>query len=113
MHEFSIVQNIINACEAEARKHNSNKISKIGLRIGEFTGVVREALDFAFDITKKNTLAENAAFEIEIVPLKTHCNNCGHTFSDIKEYNFYCPDCNDPLEILEGRELEIKYIDIT
>lgn len=112
MHELSIAQNIISACEAEAAKHNSKSITKIVLRIGEFTGVVKEALDFAFDISKQNTTAAEADIEYEIIPLRTHCKSCNETFSDTKEFNFYCPKCGGVLEIKSGRELEIKYIDI-
>ncbi|MFC2133582.1 hydrogenase maturation nickel metallochaperone HypA [Bacteroidota bacterium] len=112
MHEFSIAQNIIQVCEAEAKKHNSKSIFKVGLRIGEFTGVVKEALEFAFDITKKDSIACNAVFEFEHVPLKTQCTKCKEIYSNVKDYNFQCPSCGEPVEILEGRELEIKYIDI-
>lgn len=112
MHEFSIAQNIIQACEAEAKKHNSKSILKVGLRIGEFTGVVKEALEFAFEITKKDSLAEYAVFEFEHIPLKTQCIKCKEIYSEIKDFIFQCPSCLEPVEILEGRELEIKYIDI-
>lgn len=112
MHELSIAQNIINACEVEAKKHNSKSISKVVLRIGDFTGVVKEALDFALDIAKQNTLAWDAAFEYENIPLKTRCNKCNETFAETKDYNFYCPVCKEPVEILEGRELQIKFIDV-
>ncbi len=112
MHEVGIAQNIIEIIEKEARQNNSGAIKKVKLLIGEFTNVVKEALEFAFEIVKKNSLAENAEFEIEMVKLKTYCAECDTAFNGKEEANFICPHCSGFLEIVEGKEMKIEYIDV-
>jgi hydrogenase nickel incorporation protein HypA/HybF len=46
MHEMAIAQSIIEIVEREARKHNSGSVKRVKVQIGEFSGVVKEALEF-------------------------------------------------------------------
>jgi hydrogenase nickel incorporation protein HypA/HybF len=65
MHEISVAQSIIEIAEANAHTQKANAIQKIKVRLGEFTTVVPEALEFAFDVARRGTLAEHAVLEIE------------------------------------------------
>jgi hydrogenase nickel incorporation protein HypA/HybF len=112
MHEISVAQSIIEIAEANARKHNYRCIQTIKIRLGEFTTVVREALEFAFEVARRGTLAEDASLEIEIVPMVTHCAMCGSVNNPMRHVRLMCPDCGLPLEIVSGEELEIEYIDV-
>ena len=112
MHEVSIAQNIIDKIEFEVRTNKASRVKNVKLVIGEFTGIVKEALEFALEIITKNTSAENACFDIETVKLKTYCSQCNKSYSDNGELCFICPVCDSNLKILEGRELLIKYIDV-
>ena len=49
MHEMSIATSVLEAVEAEAEKHAGAKVTKIGLRIGEWSGVDPDALRFCFE----------------------------------------------------------------
>lgn len=110
MHELAIIESVIELAEREARKHNAARITKIKLRIGEFTGVVAEALLFAFEAIRDGTLAGEAALEIERVPLRKRCPACGK-ISD-GGFEFFCADCRAPVEILSGREMQIDYLEL-
>ena len=44
MHELSIAESILDLAVEEAKKRNSTAVVTIKLRLGEFTGVAREAL---------------------------------------------------------------------
>jgi hydrogenase nickel incorporation protein HypA/HybF len=112
MHELAMTESIIELVEAEARKHGSDRVNKVKLRIGQFTGVVKEALEFSFDIIKHGTLAEHAELQIEIVPLRKRCEPCDKLFDSNGDLDFFCPDCARPVEIVSGRELQIEYIDL-
>ena len=57
MHELSIAQDIIELAEATAREKHSRAIQKIKVRLGEFTTIAREALEFAFDVAKNVRLS--------------------------------------------------------
>ena len=49
MHELSIVTGIIDIAEEEAAKAGVKAFSGIDLEIGTLSGIVKEALDFAWD----------------------------------------------------------------
>ncbi|MBK6797291.1 MAG: hydrogenase maturation nickel metallochaperone HypA [Acidobacteria bacterium] len=76
MHEMSIMEGVLALAGNEAGKHGYQKITRIKLRIGEFRGVVREALEFAFDAMKGDTAAKDAVLEIETVAIRLECPNC-------------------------------------
>ena len=53
MREASIVRSVIDIAESEARKHGGLNIRKIKLKVDEFRGVVKEALEFSFARSRK------------------------------------------------------------
>ena len=113
MHELVIAESIIEMAVAEAKKRNSPSIETIKLRLGEFTGVVREALEFGFEIARQGTLAKTAVLDIEIVPLKTRCPQCGLTGQPVDDFCFLCAGCRSPVEIISGREMQVEYLELT
>jgi hydrogenase nickel incorporation protein HypA/HybF len=112
MHELSVAESILNIAVTEAQKHDAPAIECIKLRLGAFTGVVRDALEFAFEVARHGTLAESAVLEIEIVPLRTKCLNCGCTDTPAGDFCFLCERCGQPVEILTGREMEVEFVDL-
>jgi hydrogenase nickel incorporation protein HypA/HybF len=112
MHELSIAANIIEIAEAQARAQCSKSIRKIKLRLGEFTTIVREALEFSFEVARQGTLAEQAALEIETVPLAARCPRCGPVPQLAHEICLVCPACGWPLEIVSGEDLQVEYIEV-
>jgi hydrogenase nickel incorporation protein HypA/HybF len=112
MHEISIALNIIEIAEAKARERNSPCIQTIKIRLGEFTTVVREALEFAFEVARRDTLAENARLEIESVAMVLRCVVCGPVTSPARSVCLLCPQCGLPLEVVSGEELHVEYIEV-
>ncbi|HEV2494866.1 MAG TPA: hydrogenase maturation nickel metallochaperone HypA [Terriglobia bacterium] len=112
MHELSLAQSIIEIAVAEASKRPAVAVKTIKLRLGEFTGVVREALEFSFEVAKRGTPAEFAALEIEAVKLKTLCPRCGLVDCPMEDFCLICSRCGDPVEILAGREMQVEYVDL-
>jgi hydrogenase nickel incorporation protein HypA/HybF len=112
MHELSIAQSIIEIAEEKAREENSLCIQTIKIRLGEFTTVVRDALEFAFEVARRETLAENARLEIESVPMVLRCVTCGSVTDPMREVCLICPRCGLPLEIVLGEELQVEYIEV-
>jgi hydrogenase nickel incorporation protein HypA/HybF len=112
MHELSIAEDIIEISEASARAQNSRHIRTIKLRLGAFTTIVSEALQFSFEIARRGTLAEGATLEIENVPMVARCGACGRTAEPLGEVCLICPECGEPLEVVSGDEMRIEYIEI-
>lgn len=112
MHELALAQSILEIGEEEARKRPAARVRRIKLRLGEFTGVVPEALEFSFQVAKRGTLAENAELEIERVSLQARCPACGGMVRPEADFCLICPACGAPVEIDSGREMQVEYVDL-
>jgi hydrogenase nickel incorporation protein HypA/HybF len=110
VHELSIAESILEIATGEAANHRDAVVTAIKIRLGDFTGVVREALEFAFEIVRRGTVAANAVLEIERVPLKTRCPVCREAGGT--DFCFVCKRCGAPLEILSGREMQVESIEL-
>lgn len=112
MHEASLMAGILETAAEQALAHGSPAVLTIKLRVGGFTGVVREALEFAFDALKAGTVCEGAALEVETVPLRAHCASCEREVEADGDLCLLCPRCGRAAAILAGRELEIEYLEL-
>ena len=109
MHEVGIAQSIIEIAENAA---HDCAILKIHLKLGAFTGVVRESLEFAFEALRKDTPAGHALLEIETIPLICACPACGWSGPPEESYCLICPRCSVPVNIISGREMQVEYVDL-
>ena len=107
MHEVSMMQNTLDIAIAQARQNGATKIECLTLNIGELSGVIPEALEFAFEVLIRGTMAENAQLEIKIIPVVCYCQECDRQFKP--NNNIYeCPQCQQiSTHIIKGRELEL------
>lgn len=111
VHEAGIMHNILSMAENTAREQNATRILKLTVRVGSMTGVVPDALQFAFEALRSGTIAEDAELEIEIVPALLFCENCGIEFEP-NEVDFLCPRCGQGnIKLRKGRELELTSIE--
>jgi hydrogenase nickel incorporation protein HypA/HybF len=65
MHEMGIATSVIEAVRVEAARRPGSRVTKVGLRIGEFSGVDRDSLSFCFEALVKDTDLESAVLAIE------------------------------------------------
>jgi hydrogenase nickel incorporation protein HypA/HybF len=114
MHEVSIAQSILSIADDYALRSGASRITTIGLRVGEFSGVVAEALETAFDIAKQGTLAEHARLEIESVALMAFCQHCQNEFEVSNPYAVAsCPGCSAiSRDLRQGQELDVCYLEV-
>ncbi len=68
MHEMHLVKDIFEDLIRLGREQNAKKITKVYLRMGEFTEINGDILDFFFKEKGKGTLLEGARIEIEKSP---------------------------------------------
>ena len=76
MHEFSIIQSMIPQIEEFLVKGNYQKVNKILLEVGVMSGVIQDALEFAYDICSKGSPIEGAVLSIRMVPVIASCEKC-------------------------------------
>jgi hydrogenase nickel incorporation protein HypA/HybF len=112
MHEFSIATSLLEIISQEALAYQGAKVKAVTLKIGTLSGVVPEALEFAFQVLSEDTVAEGARLVIERVALRIACNACGTTSMPTDPF-IVCPLCGSgEVEIRAGRELEIESMEI-
>ena len=70
MHEMHLVKDIFEDLLRLGREQNAKKITKIYLRMGDFTEINEEVLKFFFDEKGKGTLLEGASIQIEKSPTR-------------------------------------------
>jgi hydrogenase nickel incorporation protein HypA/HybF len=112
MHELSIMESALQKAVAHARAGGAARICRIRLRIGALSGVVPEALKFAFESVREGTIAESATLEIEHVPARFWCLPCQTEFASVSLLA-ECPVCrNLSRELRSGREMELASLEI-
>lgn len=112
MHEIAIMQSALEMAEEAARRAGGTSISRIRLRVGLLSGVVPEAMEFAFGVLKEETIARGAELEIERVPGRFRCGACGGEY-EFEEMRFDCPECGGMLAVAPGgTELELAQLEL-
>lgn len=112
MHEFSLAVNIVEIAEDNAQKSNAKKVNSIEIEVGEVSGVIIDALEFAMESAIKGTILEKSDIIITNVPAMAKCMNCSHEFS-VKDMFSPCPKCSDmSQEIISGKDMQVKSMNI-
>ena len=110
MHEAALAEGILKIALDVAAQNNSKKISAVGLKLGDMSGVEVEALKLSFDVLIRGTIAQGADLKISRVPIRAKCNKCEKVFT-VSHYNFFCPECDGILILQSGRELLVEFVD--
>lgn len=113
MHEVGIIQSTIEMAEKSARGSGATRIHELKMQIGTMSSVVAESLEFAFEVIRKGTMAEEARLVIEKVPLSAWCDRCGKEFLS-EDYSLKCADCGQTShDIRHGRELALVSMEVS
>jgi hydrogenase nickel incorporation protein HypA/HybF len=111
MHEIRIAEDLSSIVLETAGKKNLSKVTKVNISFGQLVQIVPDIFEFAFREIVKDSIAEAAELEIEIIPVKMVCNSCGNDFQ-VNENRYSCSKCSSTdLGIIQGKELFIKSIE--
>lgn len=113
MHEMSIAQSILSILKDEMIKHDISKLKRVVIKNGALAGVVSDALRFAWTALTPGTEFEGTILELEEIPLKVKCGECGEEFAPDDTKYMPCPKCEALLghDVLEGKELYIDFME--
>jgi hydrogenase nickel incorporation protein HypA/HybF len=113
MHEVGIMQNVFEIAFAHLQKERATRIHRVRLRVGALSGVVPDALQFAFEALKENTPAAEASLEVDFLPVRLVCQSCGLEFG-ADAFAELCPTCGSPhSSVRQGRELDVVSLEIS
>lgn len=112
MHEYSIVQSLLDSCEENARANNATKVTKVVVKIGVLSGVEPDLLQTAFETFKEGTICEDSEFIMNIQPILIRCRSCSEDLTLIK-HQFTCPNCESiEIDILDGEEMYLMQLEL-
>jgi hydrogenase nickel incorporation protein HypA/HybF len=112
MHEVALMQQTLEIAFEHAAQHRAQGICRLALRVGNLSGVVPDALSFAFDVLSRGTIAEGAKLEMESVPVICFCPACEQEFAP-PDLFYECPRCHQlSTQVRRGQELELAYLEM-
>ncbi|HTY04689.1 MAG TPA: hydrogenase maturation nickel metallochaperone HypA [Rhodocyclaceae bacterium] len=112
MHEMSLAEGIVELIEEAAAKQGFSSVKLVALEIGRLSSVEPEALAFCFDAATRGSIAEGAKLEIDNVPGRGVCLQCG---AEVEMENLYdpCPKCGAyGLRVTGGTEMRVKELEV-
>jgi hydrogenase nickel insertion protein HypA len=110
MHELSIAEEILTV--AKSHSGPGRRVKKIAVVIGPFAGVVRESLEFCFDLAAKHFGLEGTRLSIEELTAVGVCSACGET-GEVDSMWTECGGCgHSPMTVDGGKELRITQLEI-
>jgi len=112
MHELSLCEDLMDQVMTIAKAHHAEKVVRIIVRIGPLSGVESLLLESAFSISRAGTVAEEAEFLTEVLPIRVLCNSCG-VESEAVVNNLVCGSCGGyNTKLLSGDELILARVEL-
>jgi len=113
MHELGIVFYIIRDVKQAAQEHGVSHVNAVVMNIGEVSTIVPEYLTDCWRwAADKEEILKGCELRINTVPALTHCDNCGKDYPTVA-HGKTCPHCGcGSTWLLQGREAEIKEIEV-
>lgn len=112
MHELGLAQNTLDLALQTASREGAERITVLRLQVGDLSGVVPEALQFALETIVTDTPAHDARIEIERIPAVCFCADCKAEFP-ADGYVYHCPHCAaQGCELLRGTEMTLISMEV-
>ena len=110
MHEYSIVQALLDRVESEARAHGAATVQRIRVQIGEQSGVESDLLETAFELARTRTICDGASLEIVPVSARWACPVCQAEIPTGEILR--CRLCETPARMVSGDEIVLERIEM-
>ena len=112
MHELSLTQSLVEIAAEHAQRAGATAIRSITLEVGDLSGVLPEALEFAFDVCRTGTMAAASTLNIRRVAGRGHCTACAAD-AVVTQLTAVCPACGAlTFELVAGLELRVLELEI-
>jgi hydrogenase nickel incorporation protein HypA/HybF len=110
MHEYGIVQALLERVAGEAKDRGAVAVHRVEVRLGELAGVEPELLATAFEFYRQATVCAAAELLIRAVPARWECPSCA---AEIDRSGFKrCARCGRPARLAAGDEIVLDRIEM-
>lgn len=92
MHELSVCLALLDQVQSIAREHAATEVERIVLRVGPLSGIEAPLLKNAYPLAAAGTIAEGAELEIEQIPVRVRCTECG-AVTRVEPNRLLCGQC--------------------
>src|SRR4051794_8339349 len=110
MHEYSIIQSLVDSVDAAARETPGAVVLRVRIEIGDLSGVDVDLLTTAFETFRDGTCCANAGLLIERVSTQWVCPSCDRPIAHGSVLQ--CPYCNEPAQLTRGDEILLRQIEM-
>ena len=110
MHEYSIVQALMERVDAEADRRGATAVHRIAVRIGDLSGVDVGLLLTAYAVVRERTRCAHAELDVESVAAEWRCPKCHGAIApgDLLR----CAACGRAAELAAGGEILLDRIEL-
>ncbi len=112
MHEYSVVQALLEQIEDVAKENDASTVSKIVVKIGVMSGIEAHLLEIAFNTFKEKTICDGAEFVMNIQPLTIECRNCQQV-SELEKIHYCCQKCKSTnVKVIDGEDMFLMSLEM-
>ncbi len=109
---MGICDGIVTASLEAAEKADAKKINSIDVTIGVLTEIQEDALQFAYSVLTKDTIAADSTLNVTMLAARSVCGECSAEFGHGR-FDAKCPECGSYVcTLVQGRELQIDSMDV-
>jgi hydrogenase nickel incorporation protein HypA/HybF len=107
VHELGLCEGVLEAVE---RRAAGRRVTRVRVRVGAQHRVVASAFDQSFALVAQGTVADGAAVDLVVVPVRARCGDCGNE-AEATDVLAICLACGGlDLETTGGDELILEAI---
>jgi hydrogenase nickel incorporation protein HypA/HybF len=110
VHEYSIVQALLELVDRHAREHRASAVHRVHVRVGELAGVEAALLETAYATFRERTVCRDAPLELHPVPARWRCPRCARPFE--RGEVLRCAACGVPACLDGGDEIVLERIEM-
>jgi len=110
MHEYSLVQALLQRVEEEARSREAVAVHRVTVRIGPLAGVERDLFATAYQMCRPGTLCDRAELVIADEDITWRCEVCDAVIPAGSA--LFCPTCGCPARLAGGDALMLERIEL-
>jgi len=112
MHEYSVVQALLEQIENIAEVNKAEKVTKVIVKIGVMSGIEPHLLEIAFNTFKEKTVCDTTEFVMNIQPLSVECQVCKEV-SELEKVHYCCPQCESiDIKVVDGEDMFLMSLEM-
>ena len=112
MHEYSIVQALLEQCQTHVQANDATKITAVTVKIGVQSGIELHLFEVAFDTFKEKTICDEANLIIEHQLLLIYCSDCDQEYT-LEKLEYICPKCQSlHIEVVDGEDMYLMRLEM-